>query len=362
MSIKLKIGWTDNNAIIEGVRVYKSLAPFDIDSKPGALAEILDGSNFYEDLDVIEGHTYFYMLSCFLGEREVFTECYEVLASTVVFVEFKKVIDCTSIEAIQTSSGIYIGASFPNKDGTVVYVATSTGEFRKYILPNPHDYKGLVTSNYTVISPFGTSASFSSVSFFNNGKKAIVRKRIASSNYMYAIYDLAEAYNIEDCTLIASLSSASFYRFWFSEDGSRLFSLDDKIVTEFSFSISSLTLSVSEKESKTINIPNHNYCQIIIFGSDGKTGIFSDYLSSSYARIVSFKLDVAYDVSTCTQSSLVGVSRPTSIPGGIYMSPGWSNRHIFTDGNKIYAFNTATGSGSNPTFYYDIFQITSEDW
>lgn len=80
MSIKIKASWTDNNVIIEGVRIYKSSASFDVNSRPAVYAEILDGSKFYEDLNVAEGQTYFYMLSCFLGEQEVFTECYEIVA------------------------------------------------------------------------------------------------------------------------------------------------------------------------------------------------------------------------------------------------------------------------------------------
>ena len=80
MSIKLKIGWANNNVIVEGVRIYKSLSSFNVDSRPSLYAEILDGSDLYEDFNVIEGQTYFYMLSCFLGDLEVFTNCYEVQA------------------------------------------------------------------------------------------------------------------------------------------------------------------------------------------------------------------------------------------------------------------------------------------
>lgn len=78
MSIKLKINWIDNNVIVDGVRIYKNSAIFDVNTLPAVYAEITDGSIFYEDLAVIEGQTYFYMMSCFLGEREVFTECFEV--------------------------------------------------------------------------------------------------------------------------------------------------------------------------------------------------------------------------------------------------------------------------------------------
>lgn len=84
MSVKIKTSWTDNNVIIEGVRIYKSSVNFDTSSRPAVYAEILDGSEFYEDFNVTDGQTYFYMLSCFLGEQEVFTECYEVLAQKLI--------------------------------------------------------------------------------------------------------------------------------------------------------------------------------------------------------------------------------------------------------------------------------------
>lgn len=79
-SVKIRTSWTDENVIVEGVRIYKSNQEFDVNSKPAPLVEIRDGAEFYEDFNVVEGLTYFYMLSCFLSEQEVFTECYEVKA------------------------------------------------------------------------------------------------------------------------------------------------------------------------------------------------------------------------------------------------------------------------------------------
>lgn len=77
-SIKIKTNWETNNIVSNGVRIYKKTELFDSDNLPQPLVEITDGSEFYEDLDIIEGQTYFYMLSCFLGEQEVFTECFKV--------------------------------------------------------------------------------------------------------------------------------------------------------------------------------------------------------------------------------------------------------------------------------------------
>lgn len=83
MSVKIKINWDDLNVISEGVRIYKSASEFTSSSLPAVYTTVAYGVDEFEDLNVVENQTYFYMLSCFLGEQEVFTECFEVNASIV---------------------------------------------------------------------------------------------------------------------------------------------------------------------------------------------------------------------------------------------------------------------------------------
>lgn len=76
---KVKITWENTNVISESVRIYRSDTVFDEDSLPPILEEILDPNVFeYEDLDVEEGQTWFYMLSTKLGTLEAFSDCYQV--------------------------------------------------------------------------------------------------------------------------------------------------------------------------------------------------------------------------------------------------------------------------------------------
>lgn len=77
-SVKIRTSWTDDNVITEGVRIYKKDGEFDQSSRPSPLVELTGGETFYEDFDVEENETLYYMLSCFLGEQEVFTECFKV--------------------------------------------------------------------------------------------------------------------------------------------------------------------------------------------------------------------------------------------------------------------------------------------
>ena len=78
MSVKIKITWDDLNVISEGVRIYKNASTFTSSSLPAVYATVAYGVAEFEDLDVVEKQTYFYMLSSFLDEQEVFTDCYEV--------------------------------------------------------------------------------------------------------------------------------------------------------------------------------------------------------------------------------------------------------------------------------------------
>ena len=65
MSLKIKITWDDNNVISEGARIYKSNVAFTSTTLPPIYDEVGYGVEIYEDFDVIEDQTYFYMLSCF---------------------------------------------------------------------------------------------------------------------------------------------------------------------------------------------------------------------------------------------------------------------------------------------------------
>lgn len=78
MSVKIKITWDDLNVISEGVRIYKNASAFTSNSLPAVYATVAYGVAEFEDLDVVEKQTYFYMLSSFLDEQEVFTDCSEV--------------------------------------------------------------------------------------------------------------------------------------------------------------------------------------------------------------------------------------------------------------------------------------------
>ncbi len=123
MSIKLKITWSDDNVVTEGIRIYKSSSIFTKTSLPEVYATIKDGSGFFEDFNVVDGQTYFYMLSCFLGEQEVFTECYEITAISEIPITVKAVLSSSS----SSSTGYIMSISVPPYNvGDVILLAVQT--------------------------------------------------------------------------------------------------------------------------------------------------------------------------------------------------------------------------------------------
>lgn len=227
MSIKLKIGWTDNNAIIEGVRIYKSSSLFDVNTLPAVHAEITDGSLFYEDFDVIEGQTYFYMLSCFLGDREVFTECYNVVASAIIPVDLPKITAITSTVSVPDTgfSGINTAACWFTEGGASLCILheaqASVGTLMIFKITCSSPYN--ITPGATRVS-FNSGLSgltIGSVSFFRNGAAAVVAYVKSSGLWHYAILECVNKYDLEGAIVRADYPRPlnSYGHILISEDG-----------------------------------------------------------------------------------------------------------------------------------------------
>ena len=83
MPVKIKINWDNENIVSESVRIYRADTTFTSSALPPLLAEILGDVYEYEDQTTAVNETYFYMLSTKLGEQEVFSDCYSVLAAQI---------------------------------------------------------------------------------------------------------------------------------------------------------------------------------------------------------------------------------------------------------------------------------------
>lgn len=196
MSIKLKIGWEDDNVIIEGVRIYKSDNEFNTNTLPLQTVEITDGSLFYEDFDVIENETYFYMLSYFLGEREAFTECFEVFAGgNEIKVDFSAAI----VEKLFTLPSSNLRARGFCKLESGNYLALIYDTSSKLIELNA---SGEIIKTYDL----GSGDSYT-CQFTNEGLSLHIFK--TSAPY-YRLFSLSVAYDINSATQITSSNSIFF--------------------------------------------------------------------------------------------------------------------------------------------------------
>lgn len=121
MSEKIKINWDNENVVSESVRIYRADSIFTSANLPPLLAEIFNDVDEYEDLAVLEGLTYYYMLSAKLGDQEVFTECFEVKV-------MKNPVDLVFVRALTSPSRYSVPSSAwpltipPHNAGDIVIV------------------------------------------------------------------------------------------------------------------------------------------------------------------------------------------------------------------------------------------------
>lgn len=124
MSVKIKINWNNENVVSESVRIYRADSVFTSVNLPPLLAEIFNDVYEYEDLAVLEGLTYYYMLSTKLGDQEVFTECFEVKV-------MKSPVDLVFVSALTSPSRYSVPSSAwplaipPHNAGDIVIVFKS---------------------------------------------------------------------------------------------------------------------------------------------------------------------------------------------------------------------------------------------
>lgn len=178
MSIKIKISWDDNNAVSEGVRIYRSDTEFTSSQLPAVIATV-PMLEEYEDFEVEEGRTYFYMLSCFMVDQEVFTECYEVFAEDSVDLLILNLPSLVSkpFKATIQLSGQFIAAN------TIVFNNIS-GDFL---------VGGVITSGTYGVKRFNSSKSLleiftlpylvDSITMSENGRRLFVRSGITIYEY-----------------------------------------------------------------------------------------------------------------------------------------------------------------------------------
>ena len=70
--IGVKLTWVNPNDFGDGIKLYRSLTPFDQNNLPAVYKTLDIDTESYVDTDVDKDTTYYYMVSTFVGDRQVF--------------------------------------------------------------------------------------------------------------------------------------------------------------------------------------------------------------------------------------------------------------------------------------------------
>lgn len=324
MSVKIKINWDNENVVSESVRIYRADSAFTSINLPPLLTEIFGDVYEYEDLTTIEGQTYFYMLSAKLGDQEIFTECFEIIASEI------SVPIILSIDSEQLlKSSLALRSTFYSKDGDYIYLHNSSiatkVQFLKHKTLTPFgDYETTSTAIDLIPSLANT---YVYASFFGNGFGLCVITG-ATSAYKRYIFELSEAYAIETALLKSQVSVSSADRAMIVGNHYIVAAVGAISISQISgdiFGTYSITLPV------VYSVPtNFTYCFDV--ARDGKTIVFisGNRTTEQDKKIVSLKSGIAFDYSSFEQFV---VSRGTALS---LTRANNTNRFIYDDFMLLY--------------------------
>lgn len=291
MPVKIKINWDNENVVSESVRIYRADSTFTSNNLPPLLAEIFSDVYEYEDLTTVENQTYFYMLSAKLGDEEVFTECFEVVANKV---SVPVIVSIDSEQLLKYS--LSLRSAFYSKDGEYIYLynasITSKVQFLKHkTLSRFGDFE---TASIVVDLLPGVSNTYVYASFFNGGFGLCIIA--GSSTYKRYIFELNEAFAIETATLKSEVSVSSAERSMIAGSHYIVASAGSLAISEISGDIFGVYSLVN---TTNYTIPtNFTYC--FDTASDGKTIVLisGNRTTGQDKKIVSLKSSIAFDYSS----------------------------------------------------------------
>ena len=318
MSVKIKINWDNENVVSESVRIYRADSIFTPTSLPPLLTEIFGDIYEYEDTATIDGNTYFYMLSAKLGEQEVFTECFEVVAdvNVVYDVVFPKITSAsTNLDPVLSTGSIQrrgLQVSANGKLGVLYGDTNQATQVFTTITPYVFDDATSTIAGTWIDSSKGPIVL--SLSFFNKGMDVIVTH---NSPWSITHYKLNQAYRIdlgttEVVTFIAfdGISGGSFF---INEEGTKLYRYTSAFViyaytlsTPHNIQTATLDYSLNISEKLTGKPSTANAMAGFAMSSDGAQALvmYTNSTARTYGRIVSLQITTPFDLRTAIQSGV----------------------------------------------------------
>lgn len=316
MPVKIKINWDNKNPVSESVRIYRAASAFTSNNLPLLLTEILGDIYEYEDLTTVENQTYFYMLSAKLGDEEVFTECFEIIASKAAIPTI------VSIDSEQILNSRALSATFYSKNGDYIYLhdtsITNGVGFKKHATINPFgDYQTSAISTISLPSSLFGNSTY--ISFFSNGLGLCVIA--GTSSYKRYIYELTESFDISTARFKSVNDLLGFERCKIVEN--HYITAGNGVINVAQIS-GDIFSSYTVGPAITYAVPtNFTYCFDV--SRDGKKMVLvsGNRTTSQEKRIVSLKSNAAFDFSVFEQSIVnrgasLGVTRGNNTDRFIY--------------------------------------------
>lgn len=320
MSVKIKINWDNENVVSESVRIYRADSIFTPTSLPPLLTEIFGDIYEYEDLTTVENQTYFYMLSCLLGDQEVFTECFEVLSTPhnpEIIVNFSEITQ-TFIAKLPNSVIRSRGLSpIPNSNNYLALIYDTQAKLVE-VDPTGVIIKSLLFGAYDVYT-----CQFSD--------KGLVLRVIKSNKDGWGVrtYVLTTAYDISTAILSSSAllpASTNGYNVFLFANPKTFYA-----ATTPSNNIKKISLNNNyDFNSVASEVDFYIYTDFsqlgisgIIFSETGFTALaMLGSFSGSYQQIVSLNLTAPFDLQSYSVVKSVNLNKDTLGLQAIYLRNG----------------------------------------
>ena len=306
MSVKIKINWDNENVVSESVRIYRADSAFTSNNLPPLLAEIVGDVYEYEDLSVIRDQTYFYMLSAKLGEQEVFTECFEIVAEdSIDFLQLTiPAFNASTIVATYLQSGNFASADsfiFNNISGEYIVGGIFAGGgygLRKY------------SASGIQVETFSFSGIVDSFALSKNGKKLFIR----SGATLYQ-YNLTQSFILAGAVIVGTFNNFA----GLNVDNSSTIFVNEKVTLSKIYSATTLILTHLTSAYDLSNVEDQQEVDVLskltlrnasakitsmLMSDDGlKLLLCTGSWYTTNQRFHVLNLSTAFDLTTASQSS-----------------------------------------------------------
>lgn len=349
--LKIKITWDNVNVINTTVRVYKKSTAFTHTSLPGVLVELPSNIHEYDDADVIEGDTWFYMVSCYDGSSERFSACYEQKIIDVYSTKYLKITGFSATQyAVTSNSTINYQAMSFNFNGSKMYTQdVATSSIRIYNLSTAFTPTSATFVKSVAIGSF--AYPIHCLAFFKKGMRVALTLQTSTSTYRLVICDLLSPFEIDGLTIVATLDLSSYIgRIYPSDDGRFAFVVNAANVTRYNLDVTG-SVAVLSNASTSYKIAN-TFVNGFAISTNGRSAIVIQSYNGYGAYVDSIKLNTPFDFGGTTEKVTVTNANTD------WQRQGRNQWHLTTKNGVLWL----GCMGNSAPYYLNKHTLTQVEW